>query len=393
MIKHIVNFYLANKNINETNVIMTVSFLGKRLKFNLANFKLNPDNWIPEMQRANKKLDKNFNVQLEYLVKQIEEYFNNNMLIETKQLQTFIKHLIRGENVIGQVNIGFYRELYYNTKTTNSRTSIKYTLEKYFNFKYVADININSIMQTFKKYNTTTKKNSIAKIRAFCNWLKKSKIVDITEILEPLFEYNRKLKINKQKNHLIALTEPELEILFNAEPKKHLHKVVLDNFLIQCYTGQRHSDLIKINKNNIELLKEPINGIYGYISLVSKKTKTYVKIPIHKRLFELLERNNFRARQSFRQNDNIIIKLACKSAGLTDIVTIDNGDVQKSIPKYMLITTHTARRTFITLMLKKKVPIKAIMDVSGIREINTIMNYQKLLKDESAQMIADAFNE
>jgi integrase len=394
MLKYSANFYLANKNVPITNVVLTLALNGKRYKYNMSAFKIEPENWNFESQRTIKKYDRNFNLQLDRITNSINEYFKENSVINISELRQFLRSMIIGET-IDNFDVQKYINIFLQSKNASTRRVYWLSLNRYFSIKNFQELDCKQLFRRIQSYSNTveTVKNVLVIIITFLNWLKNNNYYNADCHTDILKKYKKSLKLNKQKNHLVALTESELDLLYNANIENNYLQHILDSFLIQCYTGQRISDRNKINKNNIELLQEPTNNIYGYISLVSKKTKTYVKIPIFQKTFELLRRNNFRLHKAFVSTENKAIREACRLAGLTNIVTIDSGDVQKSVPKYMLITTHTARRTFITIMLRKKVPFKAIMDVAGIREIGTIMNYQKMLKDESAQLIADAFSE
>ena len=48
---------------------------------------------------------------------------------------------------------------------------------------------------------------------------------------------------------------------------------------------------------------------------------------------------------------------------------------------YELISTHTARRSFITIMLNSGVPAKAIMSITGHKSINNFQLYYKPSND------------
>ena len=49
--------------------------------------------------------------------------------------------------------------------------------------------------------------------------------------------------------------------------------------------------------------------------------------------------------------------------------------VSMDVPKWKMIASHTARRTFITLSLNKGVPEYLIMQVTGIKSLKTLQGY------------------
>ncbi len=48
------------------------------------------------------------------------------------------------------------------------------------------------------------------------------------------------------------------------------------------------------------------------------------------------------------------------------------------VPKYELITTHTGRRTFVTLSLEKGVRPEVLMRITGHKDMRTMKKYIKL---------------
>lgn len=66
---------------------------------------------------------------------------------------------------------------------------------------------------------------------------------------------------------------------------------------------------------------------------------------------------------------NEIIRLT-KYRGVQKVETIE--------PKYKLITTHTARRTFVTLSLEKGMRAETVMSITGHKDYHTFKKYIKL---------------
>lgn len=52
--------------------------------------------------------------------------------------------------------------------------------------------------------------------------------------------------------------------------------------------------------------------------------------------------------------------------------------IDSKIPKYELITTHTARRTFITLSLEKGIRPEVVMSITGHKDYKTFKAYIKI---------------
>jgi len=56
------------------------------------------------------------------------------------------------------------------------------------------------------------------------------------------------------------------------------------------------------------------------------------------------------------------------------------------------ISSHTARRTFITLSEQRGVSHSLIMKVTGIKSLKTLENYIKIDKDRLSEAILKAWN-
>lgn len=51
---------------------------------------------------------------------------------------------------------------------------------------------------------------------------------------------------------------------------------------------------------------------------------------------------------------------------------------EEVFPKWKLIGSHTARRTYITLMSERGMPDHQLMKIAGIRDVKTLQKYKKI---------------
>jgi hypothetical protein len=73
-------------------------------------------------------------------------------------------------------------------------------------------------------------------------------------------------------------------------------------------------------------------------------------------------------------------------------VTFQGGRRKDTVaPKYTLMTSHICRRTYITELLKRKVPAEIIMQASGHRDYNSFKKYIKLATEDVKSQITEAF--
>lgn len=198
--------------------------------------------------------------------------------------------------------------------------------------------------------------------------------------------YRIKNKLFREKPKLdnytkVYLTEHEIVKLYALTKRVKLNweqQLVLDIFLIGCYTALRYSDLITIRPENI------INQ--NILQKKTQKTKEVVSIPLHPVTLTILKKYNYNipTRKYSMQYFNLQIKNICKIAGITQSISIEyvqGGQlIREILPKYELISSHTARRTAITNLYLKGVPILSLMLISGHKNLTSLLSYIRVTK-------------
>lgn len=172
----------------------------------------------------------------------------------------------------------------------------------------------------------------------------------------------------------VYLNEDEIDRLKNV-PLNETHTNVLKIFLIQYYTGQRISDVMNLNINQVK---------NGYWNLLNKKTHKRLTIPLvgySGKALEYMEYFSYKIPQFTISTMNVYLKNICKLAGIDEEIEVNkliNGElVTTYVPKYKLIGTHTARRSCITNLINKGVPLNVIRKLTGHSDIATLMVYDK----------------
>ncbi len=205
----------------------------------------------------------------------------------------------------------------------------------------------------------------------------------------------------------IYLTRTELDALYELE-LDGISEKVRDLFLIGCYTGQRFSDYSSITADNVGTTARG-NRV---LRLVQKKTGNSVTLPItDERLISLLEKYDYNVPQLTNKVLNHHIKTICEllsksvpsmgelvptilikpeqeleAAGKATFQRDSLGRVVK--PKYQLVTTHTARRTCLTLMhLSGRFTVSQMMSISGHKTVEVFFEYLKQSADEQADSL------
>ena len=187
-----------------------------------------------------------------------------------------------------------------------------------------------------------------------------------------------------EETDAVYLNESELVKIYNLELKKSPKlDHIRDLFLIGAYTGLRFSDLSQLNKDNI-------TG--DTISVKTIKTGTPVVIPIHTIVREILNKYDYDLpRVPSNQKFNDYIKDVSKLAGINEAVKVEQtkGDItiKKSEPKYKLITSHTARRSFATNAYLADVPTISIMEITGHKTEKAFLRYIKISSEDNARKL------
>ncbi|WP_185145398.1 site-specific integrase [Apibacter muscae] len=190
----------------------------------------------------------------------------------------------------------------------------------------------------------------------------------------------------------IALSEKELAELENLDLSQSPRlEQIRDRFLIGCYTGLRFSDFIRLNKNNIEDQK--------YILIRQQKTQKSLTLPFFNSVKKIFEKYNYELPKPISEvNFNLYLKEVakqCKTLQQTYETTKTQGGKRIKIqtPRYEQVSTHTARRTFVTLNHAKGVELDTLMLATGHANIKTIRNYVKLNDKQNADLLGKRIEE
>ena len=185
----------------------------------------------------------------------------------------------------------------------------------------------------------------------------------------------KNVSITKRDTDDIALTQDEVEILETIKLSARLD-FFRDLFLIGVYSGQRYSDYSVFEKADVR---------NGMIVKRAEKTETKSFIPLHPKLERLLDKYNWEIRKVSSQKFNKAIQEICQIAGFDDEVKKTRYFGQKKkierFHRWEIVTSHTARRTFITLSSEKGMPDHIIMSITGIRDPKTLKKYKKINLD------------
>lgn len=392
-------FYLKEPSAENTAIYL-IHYLkseGKNFKYSTGQ-KTEPSNWdfenrMPKTLRGAKGIQ---NKHLSTILQQYSELLEQ----EIRQAEIDRRPLTRNhlkcvfdrtfKNKSAQKNLTFIETVqeFIDSKNASGAQSDSWN-QKYSNLKaklelfqkhqgkeiYFEDINEDWIdrysgflrkikIKPFKPHNDNTLHRNINFLFTFLIWAKgKYHSIDMDQIKNP---------VKKYQADDVHLTQQEVEAIEKVElPRESLERV-RDMFLIGVYSGQRFSDYSVFEKADV---------VGKMIIKKAEKTENESFIPLHDKLKALLDKYHWKLPKISSQKFNPHIQTICELAEIKEQVkeTVYRGKHKETsyLPKYKAVTSHTARRTFITLAAEKGMADHLIMKITGIKDPTTLLKYKK----------------
>lgn len=204
-----------------------------------------------------------------------------------------------------------------------------------------------------------------------------------------------KPKLTTSDNKVIFLDWDELMTVYNfqiPENKKYLERV-RDVFCFCCFTSLRYSDVANLKRSDIEK---------DFIRITTIKTADTLNIDLNDYSRAILEKykdEEFPFDRALpvisNQRMNEYLKELGELCGIDTPVTITyykgNKRYDEVYPKYALISTHTARRTFISNALMLGIPPQVVMKWTGHSDYKAMKPYIDIADKAKAEAMK-AFN-
>ena len=278
--------------------------------------------------------------------------------------------------------------------TERSYTQTKKRLqefEKHYNIKLTFDsINMdfyskfNDFMEV-KGYSLNTIGKHIKNFKTFLNYA-------LAEGYTTNQRFRSKdFKVKTEVTTEIYLTDSEIEAMLKKDLSIYPElEHARDVFLMGCYTGQRISDYNGLKKEDIV----KVNGI-RFFKIKQKKNRKYgreVLCPITKEMTQIMKRYDGNPPPKIHEQDlNEDIKQVGQMLKWDELIKCEytkGGEVKtKFTPKYDLIKSHTARRSFCTNKYKAGMSVFDIMLFSGHTTEKEFYKYIRIKNQERASHI------
>ena len=304
----------------------------------------------------NLSIEKNENIDGNWLVKKIDLFFNRSQEDELKYLvdysKSFVKNLKYKINPkTKKIGVTSATEKKYNTIVNKLIAYDKHTKKRH----KITDVNLtfrDDLISYFDEVDGLGD-NTIGRYLKFV----KTICLDAQKRSQPVhneLEYFQGFTVEAPK---VILDIDEIEII----KKGVLSNDILDNardwLIIGIYTGQRVSDLLRMNTNMIVHLQD-----FDFIELIQTKTNKKVQIPVHPEVKKILDKRGGEFPSKFADNFesnktlfNKHLKLLCKKLEINKLVQGNkfNEETKRydsgTYEKHFLVSSHICRRTFATL--------------------------------------------
>jgi integrase len=419
-----VKYYLRSKT--KDSIIQIQLSVSKILKMrNSTGLQTDYSDWsektsLPKQNNPhNKKLTTQLNDLKSFILKEYNNDFAGGVLFDSHWLKNkislFFERIDVGTsdniviNYIAQYNE--LRKLAQSKKTTDNQYV---TLEDKF-----------SRFQKFQRKNYVFPEIDKKVMLEFKNWLiEKEKLMESTT--------NRTLKnlktvlldargngktLHPQIDKFTIEGVPSIKVFLNFQELSQIKNTQIigkdliharDWLLIGCYTGQRVSDLLEINRSKIFTKTDSDGDSFRFIDLIQLKTGKHVTIPIHDEVEQILQKYEGDFPPLFRGTTpksnaalfNDHIKKVCELSGINQIMKgrVYNEELKRNeiveSPKHKLVSTHICRRSFATNFYgDKRFTTPQIMAITGHKTETTFLQYIGKTSSDHALNTAKTFKE
>ena len=307
-------------------------------------------------QKAFGPMKMSLNQYIRHYLEDIESGYRNS-----KKQKPFAKSSVK--------SIAFAMQVFDEFQTTVGRTLDFDDIDPKFLYDYAAYLDARGFRQ-----NTASK--CVKELKTIMGVAKFEGLTDNT------YFDDKRYGLSREDIDSIALNEDELVRLMMADLSGMPVKAELarDLFIAGVCLCLRHSDYSQIDKENLEIMEVDGKKVW-VLHIRQQKTENEVTIPCRPELKAILKKYDYHLPSLTQQTLNRHIKKIARVAGIDTPTKIRYTKAGKKItemvPKWSLVSTHTARRTGATLMYYKGVDVYDIMRITGHRSPEMLRKYIK----------------
>lgn len=394
-----IKFYPNHRETKTTTIKISLFHKGKRA-FVYSGIQILTEHWDSKKQKVKTKFNKSF--EINNTLTKIEEYFynkyNNSDDISVDKIKKDIENFINNKNDNSDDDLFTHFDIYIKNLIASNKLKVSSAKQKYVNITFLKEFNpklkfndVNlDMLEDFTMFLINDKEFSNVyikkQIKIFKTFLNNYAVPN--KLVKDLGYKTYSIKeLPNNSTAFIALNEKEIDTLKELELDERLTKI-RDLFLFQCYTGLRVSDLMKLKKENIDIPN-------GMIEVNTLKTSKNVKIPLIPYTKQILNKYDYSLPILSDVKYNKNLKEICSLAGLDEEISsvkyIGKKRVDYIKKKYEMVTSHTARRTFITLLLSKGLLPEKVMMLSGHSSRADFDGYVRITQSDAIDEMKNLF--
>ncbi len=375
-----VKFYLQNTKENTpTPIYLSVNY-GPLFRYSIGK-KVSPNQWMTEIQRVS-NIDDTTQELNDYLdlMEAFVRALRRNHQQENKPLTNDVlkEELDRQFKPHRQPHkphffpfIDHFIEQAALTKKSSTVQTYHATVKRLKDFEKTMDYpltfdTINMVFYqkfvSFLRHQKKLKDNSIGKhiknMKLFMHAAYKKRLTHNS------FFLSKDFKILKETKKRVYLTTNELQKLHDADLSQHYNlQKIRDVFLIGALTGLHFKQIYQVSSTDWQ----------NDSLTIQSKQKQDILLPIHWTVKEILAKYQYETpKLPTTQTFNKHIKLIGQLANINDLCDTKTG---KSVPKYELLTTQTARISFFANAYIQGVPVFDLLQLSGHPSEKAFHNY------------------
>ncbi len=388
-------FYPDKEKNGESLLLLSFTFNHERLRLS-TGLHVPKDDWDQEAQKAKPAKDypevnKRLRETVNFFLDKYDELFAKGINLTKQEVKAKSDEIVEAFKVFtgrkkaieaGRISLLSFIAIFqsrYKSKITSGHLSQYSGLKKHlenFQTKKEFPVDFDTIGKEFYIRFTDYLKElglkpntigaDISKIKRLMNEANEDKLTTNQDYKK------RDFKIIHVDVDTIYLNENEIKALYEMNIESPSKRKARDIFVLNCYTGLRHSDWSKVSS---ECIHE------GNLYIRTQKTDEPVIIPIKPLVMEILQRyGTLQIPINNKFNDSL--RWIGEKAAEQKIGT---GNPKK----WLQIRTHTARRSFATNAYLAGIPMRDIMQITGHRTTESFLKYIRVTKLETAMKLKD----
>lgn len=407
-IRKSVNFYLQARvkwkgdAVYERPVVLVFNYHGKHLH-SLTGLKVSAQNWDRKKQRVKLSVKRatEVNAYLDKLDEKVNDIYYTALAEDRVIDNAYIIRELKGKD--RPVEKGFwqhYEEYLSTQKTVIKNSTYRSTVTSRNRFReFCLAVNIeltfaDVLPALLSKYNTfllaagntnNTIHSHLKRLRRFMDYAGKLGLHRNMAFKE--------FNVSERIGTIRFLDMNEVKMLMDIQLEAAMEQKARDLMLFGCFTGMRYSDIANLKKADIREHKfEGVDGIFKAGHIRQVKTAEEIVVPLLPEAEAILERyigmeGPYALPRLSLQKVNENIKLVGKRAGINALQKVDmfRGTAVETeyIEKHKLLSTHMARKTFITIAITRGLPMNIVSGITGQHPATITKHYLGVARKET----------